>query len=480
MTARKGQVAIYLALVLIAIVFLTLGSVSAFLAVRAKNHTTNAGDAAALAVAKYQGELLNKIGQLNLDHLQLLLDCKRIAGESTEERLARMEACREACRRISENQQRICFLDPIEGIAIGNRYASDNGMAENEDMEKILKQHVIEVRDMYVSNPSLYPPPWEGAWEEYATRLESAIGGGIVAGPDNIDFVDAASGHMLLNQQFYNAILGRNWCWFYFNADGLLGSYSGCGSWGPLPSPDDELRGQKCSNCEIYSLHLRRNVGGALMLFGKEVVMHLTGCSEQDIRDSLMINDQDELWFCYGTHWEEWSTYSGIRFNPNEFPIVGEVKPEYDVLGCAAICRVASGFVNVIDEDTRGTEWFAAAKPFGTVSGLDGSVARVTEFKNLVTPAFTEVRLVPVDSVGGRDLHTADAEWMTHVKYHLPGYMDGGVSSIYSGCPYCKALQLWEQESFRHQGTEWLQHNAGSCTRSTGPGNDYGGTAHAH
>ena len=68
--ARRGQVAVYLIMVLVAVCFLMLMNVGAYLAVSAKNKATNAGDAAALSVAKRQGELLNTIGKLNVEHLE--------------------------------------------------------------------------------------------------------------------------------------------------------------------------------------------------------------------------------------------------------------------------------------------------------------------------------------------------------------------------------------------------------------------------
>ena len=52
---RRGQVALYLEMTLVAITFLVLMNVGAYLGVSAKNRAMNAGDAAALAVAKYQG-----------------------------------------------------------------------------------------------------------------------------------------------------------------------------------------------------------------------------------------------------------------------------------------------------------------------------------------------------------------------------------------------------------------------------------------
>ena len=64
MKASKGQAALYLVMVLVGIMILVLANVGAFLAVRAKNHAMNAGDAAALAAARRQAELLNEIGRL--------------------------------------------------------------------------------------------------------------------------------------------------------------------------------------------------------------------------------------------------------------------------------------------------------------------------------------------------------------------------------------------------------------------------------
>ena len=69
MKARRGQIAILLAAALLAVIVLAVMNVSVFLAVRSKNRAMNAGDAAALAVAKYQGELINRIGRLNIEHL---------------------------------------------------------------------------------------------------------------------------------------------------------------------------------------------------------------------------------------------------------------------------------------------------------------------------------------------------------------------------------------------------------------------------
>ena len=62
MKAKPGQVALYLVLVLVAITVLAIMNVGVYLSVATKNRAMNAGDAAALATARRQGELLNEIG----------------------------------------------------------------------------------------------------------------------------------------------------------------------------------------------------------------------------------------------------------------------------------------------------------------------------------------------------------------------------------------------------------------------------------
>ena len=178
MKANRGQVAVYLALVLVAIAVLTLMNVGTFLGVRARNYTMNSGDAAALAVARRQGQLINRIGKLNEDHLHAALK-----GDS------------DRCEKIVGLQLRLSFLEPVDCIGIGNEAAKKNGCDRNDRMKKILSDHVRDVRMHYVGNPDVFPEPWEGAWEEYARRIETAISGGIWAGPDNIEFLDAATGH---------------------------------------------------------------------------------------------------------------------------------------------------------------------------------------------------------------------------------------------------------------------------------------------
>lgn len=465
MKAQHGQVALYLVLVLVAVTFLTLLNVGAYLAVTARNRTMNAGDAAALAVARHQAELLNQIGALNVAHLRAAL------ADDEEE-----------CVRISEEQARLCFLGPLRGISVGNKAAQANGAEPSDEMREILKQHVIDIRTTYVTTPEAYPAPWEGAWEEYAQALEVEIGAPLYAGPDNIEFMDAAGGHLLLDPQFYHAVAGRNWCWFHFRAAGVLDSYSGFGDWGPLPSADDETRRRRCANSEVYSLHLVPRTGSAVDLLGPELVCRLAGASPDELAQSSLITNRNQVWFFYDTTdagtWRRWREIDPD--GEDRFPVVGPVKPEYDVRGAAAICRVLGGIPNLLESgEGRVAKWAAAAKPFGTVEDADGGVGVVTALKGFVTSAFEAVRLVPIDAVGGKDLSTADPDWMRHLREDLPAYFQNGPDAL-KGCYYCRQLVDWERPGVREQGRTWLMYNASSCLRPTGGGGGRGGTPHGH
>ena len=461
MISRRGQVAVYLVAVILAVAILIVMNVSVFLSVRSKNRAMNAGDAAALAVAKYQGELLNQIGALNIAHLKAALD-----GDEEE------------CAEIMERQKRLCFIGPLEGIRIGNDAARKNDTDHDagEGMAEILREHIIDIRNVFAKSPELYPESWDGAWIEYADNLETIVGvlgDDMVVGPDNIEFADSWTCFPLLSKLFYEAISGEDWCWFHFNGEWLFDrDHHNM----PRPSFDDP---HPISNSEVYSLHLEfRPLPPLDDVKMREIVKMLADCSEDELNSPRnLIGDASQEWAFFDGMWHRWSEIDPL--GENAFPVVGMVKPEYDVRGCAAICRVETGFEDLLDGGGGIVSWTAAAKPFGLVEDLEGGVAPVTALGNLVTPAFTDAKLVPVDSVGGLDLATADYAWMKHVKKHLPAYLSRGPHLVGVNCFYCDQLRRWENPVFRARGKTWLKHNSNTCIR---PSNGYGsgGTAHGH
>lgn len=462
MKARRGQVAVYLALVLVIVTLLVLMNVSVFLGVTAKNDVMNAGDAAALAVADHQRDLLNRIGRLNVDHLKAA-----IKGDS------------KACERCVSEQLMLSFLGPLDGLAKGNSAAKNetSGLISKSDQVKFLRDFAMTVRTVYAVNEELYPEPWKGAWEDYAAKLEATIANGIVAGPEIIDFIDPIVGHVLYDRDFYFAIEGRNWCWFKLYNPGLLDNYTNFRDWAPLPSSDFETRSRKRVNSMIYSLGLEVRVGSALELLGYELISHLTGKSEAELKDTILLEDRSQVWFFYDRAvWSAWDEMKTI----NGSPLIGSVRPEYDVAGCLACCGVAKNFVNLTEEGLQGTAvWQCAAKPFGTVTDLNGELTVVTAFGGFVTEAFSESKLVPLLKDVSKRMGATDAAWMYHVNEHLADYCAKGPNRA-KNCYYCRQLVEWEHPSFRSEGRRWLKLHGRDCYRPSGSGGMTGGAPYGH
>ncbi len=474
---KRGQVAIYLLMVLVAIFLIALLNVDTFDFVRGKNRAQNAGDAAALAAARKQGRLLNEIGRLNLAHIR-----------------AAVENDAEECERIVLDQKRLVLLGPVDGLRLANRAAKKNGMEVRDEFAQILRDHIAEIRLVYMGGTNAegepYPEPYPGAWGEYAAEIEEVISEGLACGPDNVEFYGAQGGHYLLMKDFYHAIAAENWCWFHWHAETLLNNYSSYADWPPLPARDEH----SMENSEIFNLHVRAWKGAITDVFTIEELQKVCEAygdwkmQEEELAQSFIITNRDETWFfyegdhsAYGANWGTW--FNGLSLAGDEegyqFPIVGEIKPEYNVRGCAAICRCVNDVEAIAVEGTSSVTWAAAAKPFGTVENFNGETDVVTALKSFVVPSFTHVRLVPLDSVGGEDLSTADYGWVTHIRKHLGPYLDDGPKHAH-GCFYCLQLQTWEHQSFREKGKHWLKYYSDTCIRGSGGGGSHGGTSHGH
>lgn len=458
---RRGQVALYLLMTLVALTVIVVMNARVYLSVITRNRVESAGDAAALAAAREQGRLLNELGRLNLAHLKAAS-----TGDAKE------------CERIVMEQRRLAFLGPIGALREADQAARRNGMEVEDGFADILRDHVQIIRTVYAhgvdENGEPYPEPWPGAWMEYASELEAVIAGGLAVGPDNCEFLTAFGSHMLLNANFYHAIAGRCWCWFKFNAPGLLERYDNYHYWGPLPRRE----GKAESDCEVFPLKVMARQCALTELFSREeLAKMLYEFAEERLEPPSAIHrdyleDPNQVWFVYDvSRWRRWIEISPYSEGEHwRFPVVGEVKPEYDVLGCAAVCRCVHG----------GYTWSAAAKPFGKLAGEDGDTV-VTAREGLVLPCFEAVRLVPLDAVGGGGAATADLDWVRHVRYHLANYLDNGPG--FGNCYYCRQLLTWENPAFRAIGAEWLRFHAGECIRPTGgsgPSPGHGGTAHGH
>ena len=473
--ARKsGQVVLVLAFMLLGLLILALVGMDAFLASHRKNRLQNAGDAAALAAARWQGITLNALGALNLAKIDALC---RVGDPAMNP--AAWDAATNICERLAALQERIAFAGPLMGLYAAQRAALKNGLdAPDADMSALVAE--AAARASMLEGTELWP---EKA-ADYADMLQGASRDGVFAGADNAQYFNFAiqANHPLYSKAFYEAVAGEDWCWFYLRGgmSDLLASFSG---WDEIPfagngSPE---------NPEFFGTGIR-TVRGALADFNLDWTEPQTRAAVVELADrnacpnvndfSLqqcgVITNRNLSWVAYGTDWHAWNRMH--RSDEARLPLISDVKEKYNVQGAFAAARV----YQILEPFTPGVSrrvnvWTAAAKPFGAID--DRTVTWNGEFP-LVTPAFTDVRLVMLGAFDESGMNMADRAWVSHTRDHIQP-----PSSIAhaNGCPYCAALKKWEDPAFRAKGVAWLAENgADQCRRPTGGGAPGGGTRHAH
>ncbi len=451
---------IFLIVALVALAFVVLWNFDLHKILFVKLRSQNAGDAAALAAARWQGVTLNLIGRLNVLQAVAVMDTlTRGDGDYSESRL------------ISELQARLCFVGPVVGLSAAQQAAKNNGAFVNSSFTAALNSHAAAVATTYPTRFRI--PPWENnpatptAWDDYAEMLFAVAGNGVAADADNVRrFVDYAdSGHPLLNPNFYDAVATGDWCWFYFHAMDLLRDYRNWRDWPPLPV----IVMPEPMNSEYFGLHLAKaatleDVPGLSRAGARELLGELERLSGRALTQEVARVAVD--WFIYRPDaWGRWTNYI-----PEGFPFDGRVKAEYDYLGADAAVRLETR-VDRVSPRSSGDDiaWTAAAKPFGFLEGP----TTPTRW-GLVLPAYREVRLIPVDtstaSAGG-----SHPGWAEHIYDHLPIYMERGLSGLTPGCWYCEVLRRWENDEFRRLGREWIEQYSAACRRPSGPGGGPGG-----
>jgi len=461
---QAGQAVIFILLALVTLVFFLLFIVDLHQIVRRKNQTMNAGDAAALAAARWQGSTINLVGELNLMHI-----------------LALAEQNDAAVHAITNMQKRLCFTGPLTALFASGMAAKNNHIYNDDEMTDLIHEHAETVRNQYATifNGAMYfPEPWPGAWGEYAAMLDQVAADGIAAGPDNAHFFgDPQAGHPLFNKAFYEAVESQNWCWFYLNANSLLENYNTYHDWPPLPPPDRE----RYDDCEFFALGLSPYVSKMKYLFNSAALeIFLRDAGLGDIPPAWLastnVMDSVENWHVYGGgFWDEW-----LLIQPDDegfFPITGPVREQYNYAGADAVVRVNAGVQRVTPGIGGGSHndnvvWTAAAKPFGYLE-VDGVDSLPTAAKYFVLPAFRDVRLIPVDAASGSNNGTSSGEWVRHIRDHVYTYVEIGPQG--SRCRYCASLVVWEDAAFRKMGINWLEHNSDKCRRSSSGGGGRGG-----
>ncbi len=458
-------------MLLVALIFLLFWNIDLGAIVSAKNRAQTAGDTAALAAARWQGMTLNLIGELNIFHAAAVVD----------EDFA-------TCEAITNLQARLCYVGPMTGFHAAQLAAKNNRIPSNDEFTEYIREHANTVRNTYTMDAGggdmLFAEPFPGAWETYAHLLEVVAQEGIAAAPENAQFyMDRSGGHILLTIEFYEAIGGRNWCWFWFNNRDLLENYGGWRTWPPLPEAD--LTRVDPNDCEIFGLGVRpisRTFANAVNidLYNTQVVNQ--GYDPVTLPLHSNLTERIETWYVYNTY--RWQTWAAMDFASGEsLPVYGELKPEYNYSGADAATRLYADVSRItpgLDGSTRDDQiaWSAAAKPFGYLDG-EGTKEPPNSM-GLVLPAFRSVRLIPVDASSAPSGGGFDLAWRRHCAEHLDKYVAEGPDGSRGGCWYCSQLRIWEQDNFREGGVGWLATNSWRCVLPSPGGGHGGGTRRGH
>ncbi len=460
-STRSGQVMVFFMMVVVVLVFVAFWNFDLQKIIRVKGITQDGGDAAALMAARWQAISLNLAGDLNLMQAIALS-----AGDT-----ATLDA-------IGRLQDRLRFTGPMTGMLAAQQAAKNNRLLVNPEFTQFLREHAVRVAEVYpyaigLDGEMLFPEPWPGAWADYSRMIARVADDGVAAAPDNIRFYDDpdAGDHMLYNIGFYEAVGGRNWCWFHFNAPGLLDAYRNFfpAWWPPLPDPPRAAP----VNSEIFGLHLARR-SAPLAVFNIPVTLQDALATERGLTGSVTPNawTSTVTWVVYGSAWGRWSAAATEGEDP--FPFAGPVREAYDYAGSDASIRVEAT-AGRVTPGAGGTTvsntltWTAAAKPFGMLA----SDQRPNAF-SLVLPAFRDVRLIPVDASSAPEAGGFNLGWRRHIEHHLPDYMENGPFATPAACGYCQQLRTWENETFRRTGSEWLRLFSNQCRPPGGIGSGGG------
>lgn len=454
---QSGQAMIFVIMVLVVLAFVVMWHFDLHKTLYVKILSRDATDAAALSAARWQGQTLNLIGDLNVMQAALV-----------SEALARGETDFPEAEALHDLRQRLNFVGPAIGLVAANQAAHQNRIYNQPVYRALIQQHAQRIRQEYARQ---FVPPWTNpdpdrtAWDDYADMLETIASHGLAIMPDNaswyFDYMD--HNHVLLTPAFYDAVASGHWCWFFFNHMALLENYRSWRDWSPLPA----MGQREPINAEVFSLRLTTVQPAAQ--WPALNPFHPTGRVDE-WRDraaalagrAVLTNAVllDVSWHLFNpSDWYAWSDFTG----PN-FPFQSPIRDVYNVLGADAAVRMATAAERI----TPGTgessiRRSAAAKPFGALSGAQ----RINAY-GMVLPGFTDVRLIPMDASTAPEGGSEEG-WPEHIYEHLPRYLRYGVSALTPGCYYCHQLRRWEDPALRQAARAWLENNSQTCLH-TGPG----------
>lgn len=441
-SSRCGQAVLLLLALILAMAAMAFWVIDTHHAVLARLRAQDAGDPVALAAAKWQAAGLNLIGELNLIRAFMLAD--------DVDNLADAHA-------LYELQQRISLVTPLLSLQAAQHTARLNHATPLPEAKAFLREcaRVVEF-------PNFYPE----ASEDFNAALETLLRQEeIYAFPISAIFPE--TNNLLGNQDFYEAILSDDYCWFWFYAYQFLGSYRSHQDFGPVPEISTEiffslgLQGLPYSLNELYRAHYR---DGEMETIAQQMNEQLHELDHPLLPDNPPTDAPFQLieantllpWMAYGAAWKPWE-----QMHQAYLPLRADVRDEYDVLGAFAAISI----------ERNHYPWLTVAKPFGSVNG------EPPRTNDLLLGGFDIVRLIPVDSTDAT-LRAFNPEWFRHLYHHIHEYSHSG--RTFEGCRYCRALIKWDNPAYRTTVSTWLSLHGHTCRRPKPGRGPSGGSHYAH
>ncbi len=489
--SKSGQAIIFMMVVIVIGLFIVLWNYDLHNTISTKIRVGNAGDAAALAAARWQGVTMNMVGELNLIQAAVLLE-DPLVQENVD-----------TAHELGELRSRISLNGPLLGFVAAQAAGFMN--LKEKDQDRIGQDYNSALSDradeFMASSGGLYRGRVEGAydtaWAEYGGLLKTISQGDMLVGSANTKYYLFYDGsHVLLNPYFYHAVVSSYWCWFAGDQRDLLADYTDYGYWPALPP----IEVRPPVNSEYFSGDMKTVDTGYDNFLSSEISR--SGRSVRDHLDSSITNSnpsygqqfveyfqternlaensaaQDGMWngnldimlstgMLESVSWHFYNEESWMemgRWNQHQelFRDGITVKPEFNYLGGAdAAVNVYLQPFNItpgMHLDYDDIKWFAAAKPFGWLDVDDGEQARqMPQYFGLVLPAFRQARLIRND-ISSRPRGGTEPGWDDHIYDHVPEYLGQGLEAIEeNSCYYCQQLIRWENPALREAGDLWLQ-----------------------
>lgn len=430
---KRGQVAIFLVLILAGLVMMLSLNVDIFTASRSKIRLQNAADASALALARWQGATLNLIGDLNVAHMAAICQSNKaaIAG-------------------IASLQQRLSFMGPTAGFKAANDIARLNGVPVSRDMTDATRLVSTLVDD------------------GYRKMIEVVLRDGIRAGVDNAAIVKAGCSDPRADRDFYAAIANRD-----FRT--LCVRFAGCAHHLPsipsgAPDPEELLLSGRDNACfGSVGVGWAGGAGYAAYIGELADLARDCGCESVVTEGGLTTNKNlfaESPWCVYDA--DEWRSLPDA-FSFSRFPWLTPLQSRYDTMGGSATIMIeGSVALTSIAAQTNAISALAAAKALGSVNGK--GVAETSP--PIVLPSFDKARLVPF-AFGAATGRQGMAN-LNHVR-SLAGLLglNGGISA------YLGLIDTFNSAEFQSAAEKWYSDHghtdADGCRPPQRGGTERGG-----